>query len=114
VRYLCLVYDNHSSRTSPSLGEVDEQSRAREDADALRRSGHYVDSAELTQGETSAVVRVRHERMSVTDGPFTAEADQLRSIYLIEARDLNEAIQVVAKLPSARTGTIELRSASRR
>ena len=54
-------------------------------------------------------VRIRNGKMSVTDGPFAETKEQLGGFYLIEARDLNDAIQVASKIPSARTGSMEVR-----
>ena len=59
--------------------------------------------------ETATTVRVRNGRVSVTDGPFAETKEQLAGFYLIEARDLNEAIQVAGKIPPAREGSIEVR-----
>jgi hypothetical protein len=59
--------------------------------------------------ETAATVRVRNGRLSVTDGPFAETKEQLAGFYLVEARDLNEAIQMAAKIPPAREGSIEVR-----
>jgi hypothetical protein len=77
--------------------------------DELRRSGHYLESAALEEEHAATIVRVRNGKMSVTDGPFAETKEQLGGFYLIEARDLNEAIQVASKIPSARTGSIEVR-----
>jgi hypothetical protein len=59
--------------------------------------------------QTATTVRVRNGRLSVTDGPFAETKEQLAGFYLIDARDLNEAIQVAAKIPPARVGSIEVR-----
>lgn len=77
--------------------------------DELRRSGHYLESAALEEEHAATIVRVRNGKMSVTDGPFAETKEQLGGFYLIEARDLNDAIQVASKIPSARTGSIEVR-----
>ena len=58
---------------------------------------------------TATTVRVRNGRTSTTDGPFAETKEQLGGYYLIEARDLNDAIQVASKIPAARTGCIEVR-----
>ena len=63
----------------------------------------------LQPGETATTLRVRNGRVSVTDGPFAETKEQLAGFYLIEARDLNEAIQVAAKIPPAREGSVEVR-----
>jgi hypothetical protein len=59
--------------------------------------------------QTATTVRIRNGRMSATDGPFAETREQLGGFYLIEARDLNDAIQVAARIPSARTGSVEVR-----
>ena len=59
--------------------------------------------------ETATTVRVRNGKVSVTDGPFAETKEQLAGFYLIEARDLNEAIQVASKIPPAREGSVEVR-----
>jgi len=59
--------------------------------------------------ETATTVRVRHGRVSVTDGPFAETKEQLAGFYLIEASDLNEAIQIASRIPPARNGSIEVR-----
>ena len=77
--------------------------------DDIRQSGHYLG------GDALQPVQHRHDRaraqrqVSTTDGPFAETKEQLGGFYLIEARDLNEAIQVAARIPSARTGSIEVR-----
>jgi hypothetical protein len=58
---------------------------------------------------TATTVRVRNGKISTTDGPFAETKEQLGGYYLIEARDLNDAIQVAAKIPSARLGSVEVR-----
>jgi hypothetical protein len=59
--------------------------------------------------KTAATVRVRKGKVSVTDGPFAETKEQLAGFYMIEARDLNEAIQLASKIPPARVGSIEVR-----
>ena len=59
--------------------------------------------------QTATTVRVRNGKVSVTDGPFAETKEQLAGFYMIEARDLNEAIQIAAKIPPARVGCVEVR-----
>jgi hypothetical protein len=77
--------------------------------EALRKSGLYIASERLQPVETATMVRVRNGELSTTDGPFAETKEQLGGFWLIEARDLNEAIQVASKFPSARIGRIEVR-----
>jgi len=103
MKYLCLVYlEGSKLRVVPD----------RECADcgaALRRSGALVAAEALQPVDTAATVRVRHGKVSITDGPFAETKEQLAGFYLIEARDLNEAIQLASKIPPAREGSIEVR-----
>ncbi len=59
--------------------------------------------------DTATTVRVRNGKMTVTDGPFAETKEQLAGFYLVDARDLNEAIQIAAKIPPAREGSVEVR-----
>ncbi|MFN2377198.1 MAG: YciI family protein [Candidatus Binatia bacterium] len=77
--------------------------------DSLRESGHLLVTHALRSARTAATVRVRREQMSMTDGAFAETKEQLGGFFLIEARDLNEAIQLAARWPSARLGSIEMR-----
>jgi hypothetical protein len=77
--------------------------------DAIRKSGQYLAGEALQPVSTATTVRVRNGRTSTTDGPFAETKEQLGGFYLIEARDLNDAIQVAARIPSARLGCVEVR-----
>jgi hypothetical protein len=77
--------------------------------EGLRQSGKLIAAEALQPTETATTVRVRSGKMSVTDGPFAETKEQLAGFYLIEARDLNDAIQVAAKIPPAREGSVEVR-----
>jgi hypothetical protein len=103
MKYLCLVYVDEEK-----LGTVpDSECKARRDE--LRRSGHHIAAEALQPVHTATTVRVRNGQLSVTDGPFTQTKEQLAGFYLIDARDLNEAIQLAARIPPARVGSIEVR-----
>ncbi len=75
----------------------------------LRRSGHYIASERLKSVDTATVVRVRNGKLLTTDGPFAETKEQIGGFWLVEGRDLNEAIQIAARFPSARLGGIEVR-----
>jgi hypothetical protein len=77
--------------------------------DSIQKSGQYLGGNALQPVNTATTVRVRNGKMSTTDGPFAETKEQLGGYYLIEARDLNEAIQVASRIPSARLGSIEVR-----
>ena len=75
----------------------------------IRASGHCVASEALQPVATATTVRVRNGKVSVTDGPFAETKECLAGFYLVEARDLNEAIQIASKIPPAAVGSIEVR-----
>ena len=103
MKYLCLVYSEEKK-----LDAVPDRDCLAYDV-ALRESGHCIASEALQPVQTATTVRVRNGQLSVTDGPFAETKEQLAGFYLIEARDLNEAIQLAAKIPPARVGSIEVR-----
>jgi len=77
--------------------------------DEIKRAGHFLDSNRLQPSQTATTVRVRNGKTTTTDGPFAETKEQLGGYYLVEAKDLNEAIQIAAKIPSARFGSVEIR-----
>ncbi len=77
--------------------------------EGIRRSGHCVGANRLLPPATACTVRVRDGKVSTTDGPFAETKEYVGGYYLIDARDLNEAILVAAKIPGARTGCVEVR-----
>jgi hypothetical protein len=103
MKYLCLVYLDENR-----LDELPDEECVEYDA-GIRASGHCVASEALESVHTATTLRVRNGKLAVTDGPFAETKEQLAGFYMIEARDLNEAIQVAAKIPPARVGSIEVR-----
>ncbi len=110
MRYLCIVYVDEGKFEDMPESEratLDEVSLANNDE--LRRSGHLIAASALQSVTTATTVRVRNGRMSAVDGPFAETTEQLGGFVFIEARDLNEAIQIAAGLPVAAVGSIEIR-----
>src|SRR5262245_53192257 len=103
MKYLCLVYLElqklHAVQDTEcfSCGE------------RLRASGSLLAAEALQPIDTATTVRVRNGRMTVTDGPFAETKEHLAGFYLVEARDLNDAIQIASKIPPAREGSVEVR-----
>lgn len=103
MKYLCLVYlEGSKMRAVPDT-------ECKACGDGFRGRGMLVAAEALQPVETATTVRVRGGRLTVTDGPFAETKEQLAGFYLLEARDLNEAIQAAAKIPPAREGSIEIR-----
>jgi hypothetical protein len=110
MKYLCLIYDEEKkigamsqSESAAFMGEYFAFT------DGIRKSGHYLAGEALQPVQTATTVPVQNGKASATDGPFAETKEQLGGFYLIEARDLNDAIRVASKIPSARTGSIEVR-----
>jgi hypothetical protein len=102
-KFACLVYGEESLiATVPDAECV-------ANGVLLKDRGHYVGGEALQPARTAVTVRLRHGAVSITDGPFAETKEQLAGFYLIEARDLDEAAQLAAKIPPARIGSIEVR-----
>jgi len=103
MKYLCLVYlDERQLDSLPDEDCVDYDA-------AIRDSGHCLASEALQPVQTATTVRVRDGKTHITDGPFAETKEQLTGFYLIEAKDLDEAIAIAARIPPARAGSIEVR-----
>ena len=110
MKYLCTIYidEKKLSALSPSdSDDLDKRSLAYDET--LRSGGHLIAAHALGSVETATTLRVRSGKLSVTDGPFAETNEQLGGFLLIEARDLNEAIQLASKIPSATLGSVEVR-----
>jgi hypothetical protein len=110
MKYLLLCCTEEKKLNALSKGEWDAvMDETRTYIEELRKSGHMIVSEALQPVETATMVRVRNGKLTTTDGPFAETKEQMGGFWLINARDLNEAIQVAAKFPSARLGSIEVR-----
>jgi hypothetical protein len=110
MKYLCLVY--LEERNLDALSQNDSETLVRESLaydEELHSNGHYLCSEALQRVRSATTVRARNGQLSATDGPFAETKEQLGGFILIDARDLNEAIQVAAKIPAGRLGCIEVR-----
>jgi hypothetical protein len=110
MKFLCLAYEEEKKLTDLSASDWDALRRETiAYVDTLRNNGHLIVTHALKSATTARTVRVRDGRRSLTDGPFAETKEQLGGFFLIEARDLNEAIELATKWPSARLGSIEVR-----
>ena len=103
MKYLCLVYLDE--RRLPEVPDAE----CKACGDALRQSGRMVAAEALQSVQTATTVRVRNGKVSVTDGPFAETKEVLAGFYLVDAADLDEAIDIAAKIPPARIGSVEVR-----
>lgn len=103
MKYLCLVYSEEKNLETMTDDECMEYDAA------IRTSGHCLTSEALQPVRTATSVRVRNGKVSITDGPFAETKEQLAGFYLVDAKDLDEAIVLASKIPPARVGCIEVR-----
>jgi hypothetical protein len=107
MKYLMLVYlDEHAMTEEERAHCYVESAQLTQD---LNSTGHYLDASPLHSVATATSVRVRDGKRLVTDGPFAETREQLGGYYLIEAKDLDEAISIAERIPPASFGTIEIR-----
>jgi hypothetical protein len=110
MQYMLLIYDNEkkvASMTEADKGQF--YGAYMEFTNSIKQSGHHRAGDALQSVATATSVRVREGKTLQTDGPFAETREQLGGYYLVEAKDLDEAIAIAARIPSARTGTIEVR-----
>ena len=113
MRYAILIYDTETANPSPEppdpelYGQV--MSAYNAYSQMLRDRGAYLGGEALQPNPTATTLRLKDGQTVTTDGPFAETKEQLGGFYLIEAADLNEAIQIAGKIPSARIGSIEVR-----
>ena len=110
MQYLLLIYGKESDWDTKT--EADRSTILNEFMEftkSITQSGHYLGGNELNVTSTATTVRMRDKKRLVTDGPFAETKEQLGGYYLIEAKDLDDAISLAARIPSARWGSIEVR-----
>jgi len=110
MKYMLLIYDEEQNFAKMSQAELNQMmGEYRQFSEAIQKSGNFQTGAQLQPTSTATAVRVRDGKRLVTDGPFAETREQLGGYYLIEAKDLDEAIGIAARIPSSKRGTIEVR-----
>ncbi|HZY06490.1 MAG TPA: YciI family protein [Ilumatobacteraceae bacterium] len=110
MQYMLLIYDNEAEMVANRKGATDVMmAEYREFTDSILKSGNMKAGDALQPTSTATCVRIRNGKTLTTDGPFAETKEQLGGYYLIEAKDLNDALQVASKIPSAKLGTVEVR-----
>jgi len=103
MKYLCLVYGEEKEIAAMTDNECMAYDQG------LRNGGKCLASEALQPVHTATTVRVRDGKVSIRDGPFTETKEYLAGFYLVDAADLNDAIQIASQMPPARVGCIEVR-----
>lgn len=110
MKYLCLIYLNEDEMDAMPAHEMDALNERHLDFnDGLRKSGHFVEAEALAPGRATAKIRVRKGSVGVTDGPYAESKELVAGFYLIDAADMEEAIAIASRIPSASLATIEVR-----
>jgi len=110
MQYLLLIYDDEKVWEKMAPGESAAMNEGyMKFTQDIKTSGHLKAGDALQPVHTATTVRVREGKMTTTDGPFAETREQLGGYYLVEAKDLDEAVKIAARIPSAKTGSIEVR-----
>jgi hypothetical protein len=110
MKYVLLLYQDEAVLQKMPKEEMDKlTAEYKAFHEAIQKSGRLIASHGLSSTRTATTVQVRDGKTLTTDGPFVETKEQLGSIYVVEAKDLNDAIQVASRIPSARLGSIEVR-----
>jgi hypothetical protein len=110
MQYLLLIYRDEKLLEKSSPAEMEKMMKEYGDlSQAIVKSGHFRAGDALQPVRTATTVRVREGKTLTTDGPFAETKEQLAGYYLVEAKDLDEAIKIAARIPNAKDGSIEVR-----
>jgi len=110
MKFLCIVYQDERIANAMSKAERQELDNVSLDHDeSLRKSGRYIHSNALQFADTARTLRLQNGKVVVTDGPFAETREQVGGYILLEAQDMNEAIQLASTIPPLRLGGIEIR-----
>ena len=110
MQYILLIYENEAD--AKKRPEAENQKIFGEYfgfSESIRKSGHFKAGEPLEPVATATTVRVKNGKTVKTDGPFAETREQLGGFYIVEAKDLDEAVGIAARIPGARTGSIEVR-----
>lgn len=109
MRFLCLICAEKVMEWMSPADAAEHYDEYRRFTDEIRAGGHLVDTNRLLPPDAAVTLRVRNGKVSTTDGPFAETKEHFGGYYVIEARDLNEAIRIAAKIPGAKRGCVEVR-----
>lgn len=107
MKYMLLIYGDEQVLTEAERQECYQESTQL--AHTLKSKGHFLSTSPLQSVSTATSVRVRENKRLVTDGPFAETREQLGGFFMVEAKNLDEAIDIAGRIPGARKGTVEIR-----
>lgn len=114
MRYLILIHLDEKDLNALPEAEMSSLNAAHVVLnESLRGSGHFIEAEALTPAQATKVLRMRDGKARITDGPFAEAKEMVAGFYLIEARDMSEALEIASRIPSAARGTIEVRETRR-
>jgi hypothetical protein len=112
MRYVCLIHlDEQQLGAMPPGDASDLNAEHLAFNDGLRETGHYIAAEALAPAAQTTRVTIRNGKTTITDGPFAETKEVIAGFYLIEARDMDEAVEIASRIPSARIATVEVRPA---
>ena len=110
MKYLCLIYDSEAEWMKMSQAEQGKMyEEYRQFTEDIKAKGNHLGGSQLQPISTATTVRIRNGKRLTTDGPFAETREQLGGYYLIESANLDEAVDIAARIPGAKYGTIEVR-----
>ena len=110
MKFILLIYNEDAALDTLPPGRFDSMMKdCLTHADELRAEGHLIESQQLEGVKTAKTVRIRNDRQTVVDGPFTETKEVLGGFNIIEAADMDEAVRIAATFPWASTGSVEVR-----
>jgi hypothetical protein len=110
MKFMCLICAEKVMEQMPEAEAAEHYREYAEFTEAIRRSGHFIACNRLVPAASATTIRVRKGAVSTTDGPYAETKEQFGGYYIIEARDLNEAILVASRIPGAARGCVEVRA----
>jgi hypothetical protein len=110
MRFLCLIYEDEKAWQKMSQADMEKGMREYGAfTDSIKKAGQYIGGEALQPTNTAQSVRLRNGKISASDGPYVETKEQLGGYYLINAKDIKDAVQVAARIPGAKHGTVEVR-----
>src|SRR4051812_45002963 len=109
MKFLCMIAAEKMMEHMPEADAADHFEEYREFTNGIKSAGRFVAANRLQPADTAKTVRVRDGKVIVTEGPFAETKEQIGGFYLIEAKDMKEAVEIASRIPGGRFGCVEVR-----